>query len=317
MTLRLESLLEDPKLPERYDLLRGLADNIMTIGDFAGSFLECHDCGFTFTTKGAKCECPSCSRVFELKFESRHRKPSTAPIDGFEGIVRLTTKARGLEKPGAKKNRHWFAANENWSVAEFVHQIHRAQPERTLPKWLRELGVPLPADASLESFLMWPRFPFGEKKTIQPDVALAFDSHVVLFEFKRPRGGKTPGVEVLGQLAFAADAALKLDRDWHIVLVPSGKAEMAKTPTAWAEKAVASTDATLANWPGRADIIRKVSAMGATELATRVTATNWQTAINGFEKAVTSELPASWTGERVLSQLAFLLKSQQELFDGS
>ena len=316
MALNLEDLLEHPARAGFYDLLGGLADNFMTIGSAAGSFLECNDCGSTFTTKDTDWVCACCGRVFELKFTPLPPQTASAPIDGFETKIRITTKTRvtGLRKPGI--NPHWFYNNENWSVAEFAHQIHRAQPERTLTPWLRHLGVPIADTSILESFLTWPRFQFGGK-TIQPDVALAFSSHVVLFEFKRPVGGTTPGHEVMGQLAFAKNAARQLNRDWHVILVPGSDAATAQSPDKWVEIAVASLPTTLAKWPEHEAIIREVAAMPVVELGRRVSITTWPVAVHAFSSTVENLLPVSWTRDRILAQLSFFLKSRAEVFESA
>ena len=188
---RMEQLLENPGRASFYDLLGGLADNLLTIGEYAGTFLACADCGKTFSLKGESWKCECCGRIYELKF-----KPTlTESEDAFETHV----KATGLTKP--RLTPHWYYENENWSVAEFLTQIFRLQPETFLGPWFSHLGVSVASDSILETVLCWPRFRFGSK-TIQPDLAVGFKQDMVLVEFKRPKGGLTPPVEILGQNMF-------------------------------------------------------------------------------------------------------------------
>ena len=145
--------------------------------------------------------------MYELKF-----KPTKQRGSPFEAEVKVS----GLTKPGV--NPHWYYENENWSVAEFLTQILRLRPEDFLAPWLHHLGVGIESSA-LETVLCWPRFRLGGK-TIQPDLAVGFQRDIVLVEFKRPDGGTTPPVEIMGQLCFAAEAGRQLGRNWHVVLIP-------------------------------------------------------------------------------------------------
>ena len=63
---RLHHLLEDPAKAPYYDLLGGLANNLLTIGTYAGTFLECAACGETFTLKGQSWKCERCGQCYEL-----------------------------------------------------------------------------------------------------------------------------------------------------------------------------------------------------------------------------------------------------------
>src|SRR5262245_53578796 len=127
---RLEQMLENPDRAPFYDLLGGLADNLLTIGTYAGTFLACNACGDTFTLKGESWKCECCGQAFELKFRPTNQKDSP-----FETTVRVT----GPTKSGLKT--HWYYENENWSVAEFLTQLLRLRPEEFLAPWLRQLGV--------------------------------------------------------------------------------------------------------------------------------------------------------------------------------
>ena len=48
---RIEHFLEDPSALYFYNLIGGLADNLMSGGKYAGTFLSCDVCGDTFTLK--------------------------------------------------------------------------------------------------------------------------------------------------------------------------------------------------------------------------------------------------------------------------
>src|SRR5437588_11139366 len=98
MTLaRLEQFLEYPDRAPFYDLLGGLADNLLTVGPYAGTFLECSDCGDTFTLKGESWKCERCGQAYELKF---------APADQRGTPFETTVKVSGLAKPRIKP--HWY-----------------------------------------------------------------------------------------------------------------------------------------------------------------------------------------------------------------
>jgi hypothetical protein len=149
---RLSQLLEHPDQAPFYDLMGGLADNLLTIGTYAGTFLACSACGDTFTLKGESWKCECCGQTYELKF-----KPSDQKGTPFETKVRVS----GLTKP--RWNPHWYHENENWSVAEFLTQILRLRPEEFLEPWFTRLGIGVESGSSLETVLCWPRFRFGGK----------------------------------------------------------------------------------------------------------------------------------------------------------
>lgn len=130
--MRLDDLLENPARSPFYDLLGGLADNLLTIGGHAGTFLACDSCGHTFTTKDESWKCHSCGQNFELKL-----KPASLPGSPFETTVRVS----GLSKH--RMNPHWYFDNENWAVAEFLTQILRLKPEEFLRPWLESIGIQL------------------------------------------------------------------------------------------------------------------------------------------------------------------------------
>jgi hypothetical protein len=215
----LHDLLEDPGKAPFYDLLGGLADNLLSISSLAGSFLSCSYCGHTFTQKSQSWECERCHKKYEIKFE-RGDKAGT------------WFKAK-LESSGLTKARlspyHWYLENENWTVAEFLTQVLRLGPETFLAPWCEGLGMVLHKPAVLETHLCWPRFPFGGK-TIQPDLALGFANDLVCFEFKRPGGAPMPPLEVMGHFGFAIKAAQQLNRRWHLVLIPGPDAKAGTAP---------------------------------------------------------------------------------------
>jgi hypothetical protein len=253
--MRLEQMLEQSDRAPFYDLLGGLADNLLTIGAHAGTFLACNACGDTFTLKGESWKCECCGEGYELKF-----KPSEQRGSPFEAVVKVS----GLSKP--RFNPHWYYDNENWSVAEFLTQVLRLRPEDFLGAWLGHLGVVIES-SRLETVLCWPRFRFGGK-TIQPDLAIGFERDIVLVEFKRPAGGTTPPVEVIGQLCFAAEAERQLSRRWHIVLVP-GRDSFARSSADYVRDALAAVSAAQAKWAIPLAALADVQRVPQSELAGR------------------------------------------------
>lgn len=296
---RLEQLLEHPDRAPFYDLLGGLSDNLLTIGDYAGTFLACNTCGDTFTLKGESWKCECCSQVFELKFEPA--KKSGSP---FETGVRVTA----LTKPRLKP--HWYYENENWSVAEFLTQILRLRPEDFLGPWFRQLGVGIESPV-LETVLCWPRFRFGGK-TIQPDLAVGFQRDIVLIEFKRPAGGTTPPVEVMGQLCFAAEAGRQLGRRWHVVLVP-GRDTAARTSVDYIQAALASTSQAQTKWAIPAAALAEVQAASPSELAGHVQVFGWESLLKLSSEAIRASVPESWTQEQALAKLRYFQTSRAAL----
>jgi hypothetical protein len=296
---RLEQLLEHPDRAPFYDLLGGLADNLLTAGSYAGTFLACNACGDTFTLKGESWKCESCGQGYELKF-----KPAEQRGVPFE----TTVKVSGLSKP--RFNPHWYYDNENWSVAEFLTQLLRLQPEEFLGPWFRGLGVGLVTPV-LETVLCWPRFRFGGK-TIQPDLTVGFEHDIVLVEFKRPAGGTTPAVEVMGQLCFAAEAGRQLGRRWHVVLVP-GRDSAVRTPADYVRDALAAVSEARAKWAIPPVALEDIQSAQPVELAARVRVFGWESLLRLSSEAVRANVPESWTRQQALAKLRFFQSSRAAL----
>ena len=309
MSKRIEDLLVEKtrsRVPA-YELFGGLADNLMTIGPAAGRFLECSDCGETFTTKAASWQCNCCGGLFDLKVGPRDKKSSGS--EEFKAEARFTK----LSKPGIS-DPHWMHNNENWSVAEFAHQLLRSQPEKTLASWLRELGVSIPEGSQLVSVLCWPRFEFGGK-TIQPDIVATFDKTIVLMEFKRFSGGITPGTEALGQAAFAKYAADYLGIEWSLLFVPSNRNEISRDGALWVSAMLESKDATIEKWPNTEGAIDVLLRESHEVLAKRCSTASWTMAVHSFEQVVREQMPASWTKNRILESLEYFLSARKHLIN--
>ena len=298
----LAQLLEDPARAPFYDLLGGLADNLLTIGGHAGTFLECDACGDTFTLKGESWKCECCGREFELKFT-----PSRKTGSPFETELKVKVNVSGLTKP--RSNPHWYYENENWSVAEFMMQILRLQPENFLPPWLKALGVGLQSPI-LEDIFCWPRFRFGGK-TIQPDVAMGFEQDIVLFEFKRPGGGVIPAVEIMGQLCFAIEAAGRLGRRYHLLVVP-GRESIARSAAAYIADAVAAADQTQTRWVIPEATVAEIRRSSESELAANLQVLGWETLLQHTSNVIRATLPESWVRENTLAKLRYFHSSRAE-----
>lgn len=297
--MRLEDLLENPDRMPFYDLLGGLADNLLTIGNHAGSFLSCHTCGHTFSTKDELWSCQACGEFFELKFT-----PAKFPGSPFETTVRVT----GLSKP--RMNPHWYFDNENWAVAEFLTQILRLTPEEFLRPWLQTLGVHIdPGD--LETILCWPRFVFGGK-TIQPDFVIGFAGDIVLFEFKRPSGGKVPSVELAGQVCFGTYAGAKLGRRWHLVMVP-GPACSSQQREGLVKSAVDGFSEAFIKWKMPSDSAELATMADVSKIDPRLVAVGWRQLIQDSITAITENCEDGWTKEQAILKLEYWLKSREDL----
>ncbi|MBK9155519.1 MAG: hypothetical protein IPM25_15140 [Chloracidobacterium sp.] len=288
---RLEDLLEEPERLHFYDLLGGLADNLLTIGGRAGTFLACHACGKTFSTKEEAWRCEGCGQAFELKF-----KPTQDTSMPFEGMVRVS----GLTK--SRLNPHWYFENENWSVAEFLTQIFRLAPEQFLRPWLNSFGVEI-RNGELETILCWPRFQFGGK-TVQPDFAIGFENDIVLFEFKRPSGGLVPPVEMAGQFCFATYAASTLGRDWHLVVVPGPTGEATSAKTLAVSMLDGLAEARL-KWKIPRELETLISGVNASALENRITAIGWNQLIEHSIATAKSNCAASWSTHQAIAKLEY------------
>lgn len=296
---RLEQLLENPDQTPFYDLMGGLADNLLTIGTYSGTFLACSACGDTFTLKGESWKCEGCGQGYELKFQ-----PSSQRGTPFETSVKVS----GLTKP--RMNPHWYYDNENWSVAEFLTQILRLQSESFLGPWLRSLGVGVESPV-LETVLCWPRFRFGGK-TIQPDLAIGFSQDIVLIEFKRPAGGVTPPVEVMGQLCFASDAGRQLGRRWHLLLIPGHDAGV-RMPTEYLGKAFKHLSDAQDKWVIPPETVADLRSTALSEWASRFHVFGWESLLRRSSEAILTNVPESWTRQQVLHKLRFFQESRAAL----
>jgi len=295
----LENLLERPDEAPFYDLLGGLADNLLTIGLYAGTFLSCDACGDTFSLKGGSWKCEHCGQLFAAKF-STPKKPGKP----YEARVTGITNSRW--------NPHWYYENENWAVAEFLSQLLRLSPEELLPAWLNRLGVPLVNPATLESVLCWPRFRFGGK-SIQPDIAMGFRGDVVLIEFKRPAGGIVPPVEVLGQLCFASSAAQILDRRWHLIIVPGRDSTARLSASDYVREALGAVPQVQEKWAIPAPVLDEVRETPVEFLTESVHIFGWEKLLRITAEAIRSTTRESWTKTQTLSKLRYFQESRSRL----
>jgi len=296
---QIEQLLEKPEEAHFYDLLGGLADNLLTIGQHAGTFVECSDCGKTFSLKEESWKCQGCGSNFGLKFNG----PIGKTGDCHEVKVSDFTKCRTVPY-------HWYYNNENWSVAEFLTQILRLQPEIFLKSWFSDLGVSVGHDSALETVWCWPRLAFDIKttpplKTIQPDFFVAFDHEIVVVEFKRPKGGYTPPDEILKQMCFLMVASRKLKREWRLVLVP-GPDKKGMRSRNRIKDALEKGDRSKLEDIIPAEILDKVYSPDAIdELSDHFVEIGWETLLNQSRKTIRESLAPSWATEQALKKLEF------------
>jgi hypothetical protein len=300
-TRRLEDFLEDPAKVHFYDLLGGLSDNLLTIGTFAGTFLTCEACGKTFTLRDQGWACVSCGQSFEMQI-----KPALKPGSPFEAKVKIA----GLDKP--RCNPHWYFQDENWSVAEFLTQVFRLPAEEFLPQWLKYLQSPIQNESWLETVLCWPRFPFG-KKTIQPDCALGFSSDVVFFEFKRPGRATVPTKEIVSQIAFAAYAAERLQRRWHLVVVPGRVSTVRASALDYLRAGMEILTEMNESYAVGPEFTASIAAMRPEEIAAAVRVIGWEPLLARTRAAIVDTRPPSWTRDQVLAKLEYFQQSRAEL----
>lgn len=293
-TSRLEDFLEREEAAPFYDLLGGLADNVMTIGGFAGSFLSCDDCGTTFSLRESSWGCGSCGRDFELKFEAA-RNSSKGPY--------YPVRAKGLRKPGAG-NPHWYFADENWTVAAFLLQLLRMPAEVSIPAWLQALRLPIKCADILQSLLCWPRLAFGPR-TIQPDLALALDSTLVFVEFKRPDGGTVPPLEIMGQIAFAEMAAQRLARPWHLVIVPGNERKQRLTASEYCEAALNTMETARDKWNIPNGIEQRLVLRNPEQLSSSITVVSWEDCLRAAVSGLESACQPSWSRERAIAGIRY------------
>jgi len=182
------------------------------------------------------------------------------------------------------------------------YQLFRLRSEEFLAPWFRQLGVGIES-STLETVLCWPQLRFGGK-TIQPDLAVGFERDIVLVEFKRPAGGITPPVEIMGQLCFAADAERQLRKRWHVVLVP-GRDRSARTPAEYVRDALAAVDATRAKWAVLENALRVLQTAQPSDLVGRVRVVGWESLLRLSSEAVRASVPESWTRQQALAKLKY------------
>jgi hypothetical protein len=223
----------------------------------------------------------------------------------FESDVKLTANVSGLSKPRSRP--HWYYNNENWSVAEFMTQILRLQPEVFLPVWLRRLGIILD-ESALDTVLCWPRFSYG-KKTIQPDVAIGFEKDIVLLEFKRADGGSTPGKEVLGQLCFALEAGRRLRRNWCVLLIP-GRESATRSITDYAMSALGAGNDAQAKWGISDDTVREVKTILEGNAARKLHVISWEHVLRETCGVIRDSVSESWSKQQALSKLQYFYKAR-------
>jgi hypothetical protein len=186
----------------------------------------------------------------------------------------------------------------------------RLRPEDFLAPWFDQLGIAIESPV-LETVLCWPRFRFGSK-TIQPDLAVGFQRDIVLVEFKRPAGGTTPPVEVMGQLCFAAEVGRQLGRRWHVVLVP-GRDSAARTSAEYVRDALAALSEAQNKWviPGAA--LADIQAAPQSELADSLRVFGWESLLRLSSEAIRASVPESWTRQQALAKLRFFQTSRAAL----
>jgi len=218
--------------------------------------------------------------------------------------VRVT----GLDKP--RLNPHWYYENENWTVAEFLTQLLRLQPERFIRLWLTGLGVQL-MDSPLETVLCWPRFKFGGK-TIQPDLAIGFEKDIVLVEFKRPKGGVIPPVELMGQFVFLEWASKRLSRQWHFLLVP-GRNNSVKDKQTYIQAALYASDDTQRKWVVPESALESIEASPQDELASRVHVLGWESLIRKTLEEIEDKVPKSWSKRQAVAKFEYFRTSRSNL----
>jgi len=268
----------------------------------AGTFLSCDACGDTFTLKDQSWSCECCNSAYELKF-----KPTRGP-----GAPIREVKARKVDVNGVSKSKigfdHWYFLDENWCVAEFLNQILRLPPDLFLAEWLKSLGLKLTRPARLETLLHWPRLQFGPK-TIQPDFVASYEQDLVFFEFKRPMGGIVPGREVMGQIAFALQAATELNRNWHLILNPGRNTMATKSYEHYAIEAVEALASAQTNWTISEETMQLVQSLSIAEIASHITVIGWEHLIHSACEVIQTgtTLPEStaWTRSEVLKALHY------------
>jgi hypothetical protein len=301
-TKSFEQFLERPSDASFYDLLGGLTDNLLTIGGFAGTFATCTECGDTWSLRERAWTCSCCHQSFEVKFG--------IPKDRTAIPLEVKAKIKGLAKPGS--NPHWFYDNENWSVAEFIKQLHSVPAEPLLAAWLPRLGIPVTAPVVIDTLLAWPRLRFG-KNTIQPDYVVATQDTLVLFEFKRPSGGTLPGDQIAKQIAFTKWAAEQLGRSWAVVIVPGPDAKSGQVPHHYAELAIAEFDKKCVNWQVDDGIRAGFASLGVEGVAAHLRILGWESLIERTEAAVSSSTNESWSRRQVLRSLRHFRDARSNL----
>jgi hypothetical protein len=300
-TDRLESLLEHPERAAYYDLLGGLSDNLLTLGPYAGKFFACSDCGETFNVRDQSWTCENCGTGFRLKFEP----PAKAGVP-------FTTKVTvsGLRK--SRMNPHWYYENENWSVAEFLTQVLRLPPDDFLVSWLRHVGLRLDPASALESTLCWPRFGFGPR-TIQPDFAIGFREALVFFEFKQPGGGVVPATELIGQIAFAMHAASKLDRPWHLVLVPGPDESVSGDPARYVAAAMGGLLEASEKWEIPESVRTAIRTSSPDAIANHVHVIGWEGLLRRTLDVVGQPAQQTWAHRQARDKLGYFWRSRAAL----
>jgi hypothetical protein len=299
----LEQLLEKPDEQAFFygNIMGGLSDNLMTIGQHAGTFLTCADCGQTFSVRANSWCCNTCGGEFTFKVESNTYKPDE---DGksFRARVRFDR----LAKPGVAPKRidkHWYLSDENWTVADLLVLLLRLPPEHYFHKIFSNLGIELHGEPTLRSFLAWPGFKFLGK-TVQPDLAVGYERDLVLVEFKRPQasGGRkkalTPGWEVLGQTLFAMLTAKHLGCDWHVLFVPSRRALDPPSASMLLSKARAAAAAGNYKWPFPSEMLAEFQAMPDADVTRHLHSVSWEELLDACITAARdtcSNIDTPWT----------------------
>lgn len=291
--------LEEAHRLHFYDLLGGLADNLLTLGKFAGTFTSCDACGNTITLKERSWSCESCGEEFNLHFST---------LKEVKGTKEAQVKVRGIRK--SKLQPHWYFADENWSAGEFINLIMRFPAEFFLSGWLKHLGIKIDENNEICNLLCWARIKFGSK-TIQPDLIIEFEKDLVIFEFKRPEGGLVPPKEIIGQIIFINNASKILNKSWHLVIVP-GPNFIVRESNEYVEEAMNAIDEAKNNWSLPNSIIEETKNLNFGEIDKSLSAFGWENLIdNTIDFIIQTE--NSWTSKQVIEKLQYFKSSRIKL----
>lgn len=228
-------------------------------------------------------ECDSCGSEHDLKPDASFQSRPTGPA------TRLL--ARRLSRARAKLQGNWFLVDENWSVAEFFLHLTTVDTEKVLGGLLGRLGLN-GERGDLKEVLYWPRLLFGVK-TIQPDVVLVFERHVVFWEFKRPMGGTFPAHELSGQAAFLSQVEAETGFTWDLVVVPGPERGTVPNRMELAIAIQEGQSVAQAKWNYSPRIAADFASLSADDLAGRIACLSWERLLSEALQEI-HRLPNSW-----------------------